>query len=538
VKSSNSQQLQKETRRCIEIANMSSEDDDDDLFGGGSDSDDTAELVASAKKKPNKASKKPAPKNDLQDSDDDGKGLFADSDDEEDQPPAAKRKKPPALSKKQRLEALAQKKRVTDDDGPSKKKKEPKKGNDKKGYESDSGDSYDSREFQRTAEDDAFLDTTGEDPDALQEFYADQHFDDERPSDYDEKGKKKKRKIRHGDLDHDDDEEHRLRRGAAPSETGEPDNPIMAAVYRMQKKKRAKKSFSELDEESRHLVSQMEAAADEDLMAYEERRPALTKLTMLQSVIDALSRRDLQRNLLDSGVLSACKRWIQPLPDGKLGNVTVRQRILDVIGKMNHPETGVTASDLKHSEFGKVVFTLYKHPDETPNLKRVCRALIDQWSRPIFQKSGNMRDLAHVQRGADGRDSSLAAVAAQQQQFRKQQAQQAAAAAAAAAPTGRTRVRGDGDLQQVIMQGKKDGGESGINRVRVPFSKGFNFAVRPAAKTAASPADGPVDTRRINPGQTPTASRGKLAKRMVEKGRTVAKNQRSANISVEGRAAK
>ena len=75
--------------------------------------------------------------------------------------------------------------------------------------------------------------------------------------------------------------------------------------------------------------------------------------------------------------------------------------------------------------------------------------------------------------------------------------------------------------------------ESGINRVRVPFSKGFQYSVRPQNRTG-----GVVDKRRQQSTAPPTVVRGKLGKRILEKGRAVSKNVRSANISIEGRATK
>ena len=100
----------------------------------------------------------------------------------------------------------------------------------------------------------------------------------------------------------------------------------------------------------------------------------------------------MMRPLLDLDLLVVAGTWAKPLPNGKLGNVTVRSKLLQAIGKMQG-ENGVTAHDLKRSNFGKVIMSLYMHKSETPELKRQHKDLIEQWSRPIFNKSGNMRDL-------------------------------------------------------------------------------------------------------------------------------------------------
>lgn len=327
---------------------------------------------------------------------------------------------------------------------------------EEKGY--DSGDSYNSAEFVRTKEDNDFIDVDDDDPDAINELYAEQRFDDERPADWEEQKKKKKasRKSAASDEDSDDDEEKE-------------ENPIMAAVNKMKKKKRAQKKLSDLEEEAKEFLSLMEQAANQDDEAIRERRPATRKLAMLPQVLDMLARRDIQRLLLDFDLLSICKRWIQPLPNGSLGNLTVRQQLLDAVGKMNG-DNGVTPYDLKRSEFGKVVMALYMHKSETPALKRQQKLLIEQWSRPIFSKSGNLRDLQHAQRNQQVGGISAAAATAR------------AAQASVSSATASSATSGERDLNDIIATGKTSASKESSNRVRVPFSKGFQYSVRPQVR--------------------------------------------------------
>lgn len=488
-----------------------SSDEEDDLFGD--DSDDTADLIAASKKSTPSAAKKKAPpkkkapaakRTPDADSDDSDGGLF-DSDSDDDKKKKAAAPKKDALSKRQRLEALAKRKKGPDTPTGKPQKPSAKAAKEKEGgYESE--DSYDSATFERTEEDDNFIDTTGEDADAVNELYAEQNFADERPDD-DKKQKKKKRRMR------DDDGEAREDNGDL-----EPDNPVMAAVHRMKKKKREKRGLTEVEDEVKVFLQKMEVAAEDDEASVADRVPATKKLIMLSDVCDMLTRRDMQRILLDFDLLTVCKRWIQPLPNGALGNVTVRQRLLDAISKMTG-ESGINASDLKRSELGKTVMVLYKHRSETPAMKRLLKGLVEQWSRPIFQKSGNMRDLerVHGSRGADG----LAALSRQQQLVARQEERIKQEATTAAKQ----------DLNSLIESGKKGGPETGTNRVRVPFSKGFSYSVRPDSRALSSPE------KRGAPGVVKD-TRGKLSKRMVEKGRVAGKNQRSANVSVEGRVTK
>ena len=490
-------------------------DKEDDIFADtdddkGSDSDDTAELLAQSsssannKKKTAAAKKKTASK--PKKTQDEGDDLFdSDSDDDDkdgdNKPKAAAAAKKKPLSKREKLEALAKKKRQ--DESPPEKPKQPRKekdasgkgssGEQKDGYESE--DSIDSAQFERTAEDDNFIDTTGEDEEAIKELYAKQHFDAEE-DDMEDDGKKKKRKYRHDE---------------AIEDGKEPDNPLEAAMMRLKRKKREKKSTLEMEDEIKTFLERMDAAAEKDEQAVAQKRPGLNKLGMLEEVLDMIKNHDYQSYLIEGDMLSVVRRWIQPLPNGQLGNVTVRQKLLDAIANM----PGIHPNALKRSELGKTVMLLHKHPKETPGMKRQTRELIEQWSRGIFQKSGDMRDMDPSGRG----EGSLAAI-------RRQQGAAMAASVGAAA----RRDRG-GDLKSMITSGKRSGDtmSASVNRVRVPFSKGFAYSVRPTAKGVD------VGDARRSPAKE---GRTGLTKRMLDKAKKVGKNQRSANISIEGRRTK
>jgi transcription factor SPN1 len=422
------------------------------------------------------------------------------------------------LSKRERMEALRAKKRQdTASSAPpesSSKKRGAEKSGDKKeaGYESE--DSYNSAEYVRTKEDFDFIDTEGDDQDAINELYAEQTFDD---AEAEEDGySSKKKKIKGAGSSRERSERQDLEAEA------DDDNPIMMAVNKMKRKKKVQKKLSDLQDEAKEFLTKMQQAAEEDEEAFQQRRPALKKLSMLTEVCDMLARRDMTRPLLELDLLVLCKRWIQPLPGGKLGNMTVRQRILQSIALMSS-EGGITSNDLKASEFGKVIMSLYMHKDETPTLKRQMKSLIEQWSRPIFQKSGNMRDLKEFQESRGG--TGLAAIA------RINQIEQAKHDVSKVAVASAHRGGKGQDLDSLIKKGSIGKSESGINRVRVPFSKGFQFTVRPEQRTS-----GAFDKRR-QPGNAKDG-RATLSKRMLEKGRSVNKNQRSANVSVEGRVVK
>mmetsp|Transcript_15985 Transcript_15985/g.32381 ORF Transcript_15985/g.32381 Transcript_15985/m.32381 type:complete len:334 (-) Transcript_15985:128-1129(-) len=305
-------------------------------------------------------------------------------------------------------------------------------------------------------------------------------------------------------------------------ETTNATSALKAAVKRMAKKKKEAKKLNELEDEARAFLEKMNEAADADDASIAARKPATKKLAMLPQVLEMLAKKDMIRPLLDLELLSVCKRWVQPLPNGSLGNVTLRHRIIEAISGLTG-ETGVNASDLKRSGFGKVVMTLYMHKSETPAMKKMLKNSIEQWSRPIFQKSGNMKDLERVQ--ASRRDRGLVGIALAQKQM-----ESGSGSGARAAAGGKT----EDDLQNIISGQSKAANDIGNNRVRVPYSKGFQFTVRPMDRKGNV-----ADKRNLVSASKDNEKRNALSKRMTEKQRPTNKQgQRSANISIEGRAVK
>mmetsp|Transcript_20426 Transcript_20426/g.37216 ORF Transcript_20426/g.37216 Transcript_20426/m.37216 type:complete len:569 (-) Transcript_20426:195-1901(-) len=568
---------------------MANDDGKNDLFGDSSSDADTDDLIAAAKSQPiarkkegaapKKKSAKKTPDADA-DSDGEGGGLFdSDSEDDESGPKkkqlgkkrkgggssgkTANKKKPAAKkgppkkdtrSMKERMEALAKKraggsgggggdgdKEGGSADEPRKKRSKPDKDGkvDNSGYKS--GDSYDSVNVERTKDDDDFIDTDDEDADARKELYSEQHFDDERPDGYDSEEEKKMKKQSSGSrksqgagldkisLSDDEGDE-----GACAS------SALKAAVRRMQKKKKEKKSVNDLEEEATEFLKEMDAAADADATSIAKRRPAVKRLAMLQKVMDTLAKKDLVRVMLDQDLLSVCKRWVQPLPNGSLGNVTLRRRIIEAICMMTG-ENGINAEHLKRSGFGKVVMTLYMHKNETPEMKKMLKGAIEQWSRPIFQKSGNMRDLERAQAARGMAETGSLVGIARAQQFDAKQEERRRSGGGDGRRKSTGRGKNEDDLAQIITKGSKNASEAGNNRVRVPYSKGFQYSVRPENRT------GNIGDRRnlvsakatMGGGGMANEKRDALSKRMIEKNRATNKqNLRSANISIEGRAVK
>lgn len=141
-----------------------------------------------------------------------------------------------------------------------------------------------------------------------------------------------------------------------------------------------------------NLLAQMEAAAEKDLDASEHGKPAVHKLRMLGRVEEVLAIKKLHGELLDSGLLSVLKVWIDMMPDGSLPNSKIRSSILNILTKLPIDCAYEDRREqLKRSGVGKIVMFLSKVSDETPENKKTARGLVERWSRPLLAPQ-RMRD--------------------------------------------------------------------------------------------------------------------------------------------------
>lgn len=404
-----------------------------------------------------------------------------------------------AQRKKEKRLKREQRKKAESETGQPKDKKA--------GYES--GDSYDSGDnLVRNVDDDNFLDLDDDDEDLLKEYNEDQNFNDERGVGSSKAKKGKKRSAGGGEK----------LSGARASDM---DNPVMQAMSRMKRQKVKEKSVEELEQSAIEFVTLMDTIADTDEKSNSEGKPGVEKLKMMRRVTDTMANTQLMRPLLDYDVLKRVYRWIKPVK-GKLGSVTIRKELLTAVGKMTG-ENGVSPGDLKRSNLGKMTMALYNHPAETKEMKLLLRKLIDQWSRPIFRKSGNYRDLedAEQERRMVG--------------FRPK-AMGVSKAGGKTGGKGNENVKNSGEVGNVLTSGMRKANKEGeikSARVSIPFSKGFSYTVRPGDKIVNETEIYMAGTR-VKQGGTAE----KLSKIMMEKAKPTVKNQRSQNISVEGRAVK
>ncbi|KAI3875147.1 hypothetical protein MKX03_021641 [Papaver bracteatum] len=159
------------------------------------------------------------------------------------------------------------------------------------------------------------------------------------------------------------------------------------------RKKKPEKSTEELGMFVEHRMPEFELAAESDAELNLDNKPAINKLDKLPLLMDVLSKKPLQLEFLDRGVLTLLKNWLEPLPDGSLPNITVRSGVLKILTDFRLDlEELDRREELKRSGLGKVIMFLSRSDEETAGNRKLARDLVDKWSRPIFNKSTRFED--------------------------------------------------------------------------------------------------------------------------------------------------
>ncbi|XP_052170147.1 protein IWS1 homolog 1-like [Diospyros lotus] len=222
------------------------------------------------------------------------------------------------------------------------------------------GDSEDDHEGPRTVDDDNFIDDSGVDP-------ADRYGSDNEPRSP----------------------------GDAPQAEEREDDEEINQLFKMgKKKKKGEKSAAEIALLVENVMAELEVVAEEDAELNRQSKPAINKLRKLPLLIEVLSKKQLQKEFLDHGVLTLLKTWLEPLPDGSLPNINIREAILKILTEFPIDlEQYDRREQLKKSGIGKVIMFLSKSDEETTANRKLAKDLVDTWSRPIFNKSTRFEEM-------------------------------------------------------------------------------------------------------------------------------------------------
>ncbi|CAM8946706.1 unnamed protein product [Rhodiola kirilowii] len=226
------------------------------------------------------------------------------------------------------------------------------------------GDSEDDQEVRRTVDDDNFIDDTGVDP---RDRYGSDHGGDS-PSRYPQ------------------------------AEEGEEDDEITELFKMGKKKKKSERSAAEIALLVENVMAELEVTAEEDAELNRQNKPAINKLKKLPLLTDVLMKKQLQQEFLDHGVLTLLKNWLEPLPDGSLPSINVREAVLRILTDFPIDLENESRRDqLKRSGLGKVIMFLSKSDEETTSNRKLAKDLVDKWSRPIFNKSTRFEDMRSLE---------------------------------------------------------------------------------------------------------------------------------------------
>nr|GEW32235.1 protein IWS1 homolog 1 [Tanacetum cinerariifolium] len=226
------------------------------------------------------------------------------------------------------------------------------------------GDSEDDKDGPRLADDDNFIDDTGVDP---------------------------------GDRYGSDQGGYSPSR-APQAEEGEEDDEIRDMFKVGKKKKKTEKSAAEIALLVENVMAELEVVAEEDAELNRRSKPAINKLRKLPLLTEVLSKKQLQLEFLDHGVLTLLRNWLEPLPDGSLPNINIRAAILRILTEFPIDlDQYDRREQLKKSGLGKVIMFLSKSDEETTSNRKLAKDLVDKWSRPIFNKSTRFEDMRNFE---------------------------------------------------------------------------------------------------------------------------------------------
>ncbi|XP_062274519.1 protein IWS1 homolog isoform X2 [Scomber scombrus] len=211
-------------------------------------------------------------------------------------------------------------------------------------------------------------------------------------------GDKKEAQLKQQQMQEDSDSDEGVDRSGQDTSFMSDFDIMLAKKKAMNGKRRRHRDggtfISDADDVVSAMIMKMTEAAEEDRTLNSQKKPALKKLSLLGQVVMHLKKQDLKETFIDSGVMSAIKEWISPLPDKSLPALRIREELLRILQEL----PSVSQETLKHSGIGRAVMFLYKHPKESRSNKDLALKLINEWSRPIFGLTSNYKGMTREER--------------------------------------------------------------------------------------------------------------------------------------------
>lgn len=169
------------------------------------------------------------------------------------------------------------------------------------------------------------------------------------------------------------------------SEAEEGSEDDIDAIINKNKRRRHKESMQDVQDSVNHMLAKMDRADEMDRESHHEGKPAFYKLRMCQEAEDFVAKRQYHDYFIDNGGLTIMKKWLQPYGDLSLPNAKVRGVVLRMCKILPiNTESPYIRDKLKESGLGTQVMFLSKCPDESITNRKLAKAIVDAWSRPIY----------------------------------------------------------------------------------------------------------------------------------------------------------
>lgn len=130
------------------------------------------------------------------------------------------------------------------------------------------------------------------------------------------------------------------------------------------------------------LKDTMIEALQKDKQSNKDKRPALNRLKLVDSISSQLLNKNIQKDLLEYNILEVIKEWLEPMSDGTLPNIKIRKSILEVL--MNLPVN--KAQLFRSNGIGKIVNFYNKNKEENNEVRALARELVKKWTYVIVTK--------------------------------------------------------------------------------------------------------------------------------------------------------
>lgn len=206
-------------------------------------------------------------------------------------------------------------------------------------------------------DDDAFIDRDDDQADLMAEYDAEkQEFESEEEEDDEPKKKKSKYKAAKSEPTEKKRDSEKITKGPG----------------------RGKKALSQ-DERKKiidALIPLMEDSWRKDKENLKKKEPAFNKLNNLETVMEALNKKELWEELFDAGLIKQIIRWLTPT-NNVMTNVKIRTRLIELISRMP-----IHLEKLRQDNFkglSNLVAFLQESPEETQENKAILDKMLVKW---------------------------------------------------------------------------------------------------------------------------------------------------------------